>query len=344
MTTYIVRRLLLLPLIMFGVTFLIFLMISRLSCDQRLAGYLTERPSDDPRASEKLCEKLGFNDPILVQYAHWLGDVARGNLGFSKTGHEPVATMIGHRLPATIELALWSIFPIVIIGIQLGVFAALRHNRLPDQVLRIFSIIGTSLPSFVAGLLLLMVFAVYLGWLPTGGRLLPVYQRVVDSPTWYAPTGLYTVDSLVNGRVDVFRDAIAHLLLPVMMLSYLSWAVLLRVTRSSMLETLRQDYVTTARAKGVAERAVIQKHARPNAMLPVVTIAGAELVGLLGGLPISETIFAWPGIGSRLVQSAQNLDVVTVLGLVLLNAAVLIVGNLIVDVCYAWLDPRVRLG
>jgi len=345
MINYIIRRLMLLPLTLFGVTVLIFLMISMLSPTQQLAGCV--RPSDRPISPEeyqKLIAQCGLDRPIYERYLNWLGNLAHGNLGFSRMGKEPVTTVIASRLPATIELALWAIVPIVAVGVQLGILAALRHNQHTDQVLRIFSIVGTSLPTFVAGLLLLMLFAVYLGWLPTGDRLAPVFQRVVDDPNWRGVTGLYTVDALVNGRLDIFWDALKHLLLPVMMLSYLSWAVLLRVTRSSMLETLRQDFVTTARAKGLPERAVVQRHARPNAMLPVATVVGFELIGLLGGLPITESVFNWPGIGRAFVSAATNLDIITVLGFVLFNGMVLIVGNLVVDVLYAWLDPRVRLA
>ena len=272
-----------------------------------------------------------------------LRGAAQGDLGFSKTGKEPVIDVILNHLPATIELALWAILPIVLVGIQLGIFAALKHNRLPDHILRIFSIIGTSTPSFMAGLLLLMFFAAQLQILPTGERLVPFYQRVVDAETWNSVTGMYTFDALINGRLDVFWDAFKHLILPIVTLSYISWAVLLRVTRSSMLETLRQDYVTTARAKGLKERAVIQKHARPNAMLPVVTISGGELVGLLNGVAITETVFNYPGIGKRFIEAATNLDIITVLGFVLFSGTLLIIGNLIVDVLYAYLDPRVRL-
>jgi peptide/nickel transport system permease protein len=343
MTAYIVRRLLLLPVIVTGVTILIFLMLTQLSPAQRAALYVADVPMRNPAAFEKLIEQYGLNDPMPEQYLRWIGSVARGNLGFSQTLKEPVALVIRHRFPATAELALWAILPIVVVGVQLGILAARRHNRLTDHVLRVFSIIGTSMPSFLAGLLLLMLFAAHLRWLPTGGRLTTEMQHVVDAPTWRAITDIYTVDSLINGRLDVFVDALRHLVLPIITLSYISWAVLLRVTRSSMLETLRQDYVRTARAKGLTEAVVVQKHARPNAMLPVVTVAGWQLVGLLSGVAITETIFNYPGMGRAFVRAAANLDVITVLGFVLFMGTLLIVGNLVVDFLYAYLDPRVRL-
>lgn len=341
MTTYIIRRTLILPFTLFGLTILIFGMISLLPLGVRAALYTPDIPKK-PGDLARTIATYGLDDPIHIQYGRWIGKLLNGDLGFSQTGKESVAKVIFDHLPATAELALWAIVPIVFIGINLGVIAALRHNQPIDHVLRIFSIIGTSLPAFMAGLLLLMFFAVYLGWLPTGGRLTPQLQRVVDNPAWFEATGMYTVDSLLNGRLDVFVDALKHIIMPVVTLSYISWAILMRITRSSMLETLRQDYVNTARSKGLAESVVIRKHARPNAMLPVTTIAGAQLIGLLGGTPITETVFHWPGIGKRFVDAAANLDVITVLGFMMFSGTVLVVGNLLIDLLYAWMDPRVR--
>ena len=248
MTTYIIRRTLILPFTLFGLTILIFGMISLLPLGVRAALYTPDIPKK-PGDLERIIATYGLDDPIHLQYGRWMGKLLRGDLGFSQTGKESVAKVIFDHLPATAELALWAIVPIVFIGINLGVIAALRHNQPIDHVLRIFSIFGTSLPAFMAGLLLLMFFAVYLGWLPTGGRLTPEFQRVVDNPAWFKATGMYTVDSLLNGRLDVFVDALKHILMPVVALSYISWAILMRITRSSMLETLRQDYVNTARSK-----------------------------------------------------------------------------------------------
>jgi len=342
MTTYIIRRLLIMPLILLGVTILIFAMLSQLSVTQRLALYVP----DSPRASdlEGLAEQYGLNDPIPVQYGRWLGRMAKGDLGFSKTGKQPVGELIVRLLPASVELALWSVIPILVLGIWLGVKSAVNHNRFIDHVLRIVSITGTSMPSFVLGLLLLMVFAGKLGWLPTGERLSPQFRQLVDAPEWITVTRMYTVDALINGRLDVWLDAVRHLILPVVTLAYISLAVLQRVTRSSMLDTLRQDYVRTARAKGLAERVVVMRHARPNALLPVVTIGGALLIGLLNGAAITETIFNWPGLGKRFVDAARNLDIITVLGFTMFQGLLLIVGNLIVDMLYATVDPRVRLN
>ncbi len=360
MTSYIIRRLLLLPLIVFGVTLLIFGMLTQLTATQRVSLYVRDVPKKQDDVN-RLIDKYGLDDPVHIQYGRWVTKLVLGHraqllfeefedekdssrLGFSKTGKEPVGDVIKNHFPATVELALWAFLPIMILGIQLGILAALQHNKAVDHILRILSIIGTSTPSFVAGLLLLMFLAVRVHWFPTSDRLDPLYQRVVDSEEWLHVTGLYTIDSIVNGRLDVLANALHHLFLPVVTLAYISLAVLVRVTRSSMLETLRQDYVRTARAKGLKEGAVIQKHARPNAMLPVVTIGGAILVGLLNGVLITETIFHWPGMGRRYLEAAQNLDIVTVLGLTMFSSVLLILGNLVVDFLYAYLDPRVRLN
>jgi peptide/nickel transport system permease protein len=343
MTAYVVRRLMLLPLILFGVTILIFAMLTQVSPTQRAALYVSDVPKN-PMQLEKTIAKYGLNDPVPRQYTRWLSSVSKGDLGFSRTGKQPVALVVRTRLPATAELALWAIVPILVLGIGLGTRAALRHNQMTDHVLRVFSIVATSTPTFVAGLLLLLFLASRLGWFPTGERLSPEYRRLVASPAWTGVTGLYTIDALINGRLDVWRNAVHHLVLPVITLAYISFAVLVRVTRSSMLETLRQDYVRTAQAKGVPPRLVINKHARRNALLPVVTIGGALLVGLISGAAITESVFNWPGMGKAFVDAAMNLDVVAVLGFTVFNATALVLGNLVVDVLYAYLDPRVRLG
>jgi peptide/nickel transport system permease protein len=190
---------------------------------------------------------------------------------------------------------------------------------------------------------MLMFFYANLGWFPPG-RLTDEFNRVVASDEFVRYTTLLTIDSLLNGRFDIFLDALRHMFLPILTLSYISWATFLRVTRSSMLETLRQEYVTTARAKGLSENDVIYKHAQPNAMLPVVTLAGFQVVGLLGGVIITETVFDYPGIGSAAAQASAQLDVITVLGFALFNGLILIVANLVVDILYAMVDPRVRLS
>ncbi|MBI3762091.1 MAG: ABC transporter permease, partial [Chloroflexi bacterium] len=268
--------------------------------------------------------------------------ILRGDLGYSRVGSQPVTNLIQQRFPATLELALWSVGPIIGIGIWLGVQSAVHHNSLIDQAGRVFSIVGWSFPTFVFGLLVLMVFYARLQWFAPG-RLSDWAGAVVHSDRFRSVTYLITVDALLNGRPDIFFDALRHLILPILTLSYLNWALLLRVTRSSMLETLRQDYVTAARAKGLSWQTVINKHARPNALIPVATLAGFTVIQLLNGVVITETVFNYPGIGSAAAAAASQLDVVTVLGFALFNGVILVMANLVVDVAYAFIDPRVRL-
>ncbi len=353
MTQYIIRRLLILPFILIGVTILIFGLLSFLSPEERSALYVRDIPKN-AAMMDSIIKKYGLRDPIYIQYWHWLvgkkdplsgqinGGILRGDFGYSRSGGEDVIHMIERRFPATVELALYAILPIVGIGIWLGILAAVNHNKPIDQVARVLSIIGYSFPTFVFGLIMLMIFYAKLRWFPAG-RISDWANAIILSTSWHNVTGLITIDSLINGRMDIFLDAIRHLFLPVLTLSTVSWAVFLRVTRSSMLETLRQEYVVTARAKGLKERDVVSKHARPNALIPVATIGGLQVAGLLGGVVFTETIFDFPGIGSAAANAAQQLDVITVLAFTLLTALILILANLVVDVMYAYLDPRVRL-
>ena len=305
---------------------------------------------------DRLIAKYGLDDPIHVQYWRWLmgrkdpdtgeikGGILRGDFGWSHTAQMPVMKAIMEKFPGSAELALWSAIPMLIIGIGLGVQSAVHHNKFIDHVLRTFSIIGYSLPAFVFGLLMLMLFYSKLDWFPPE-RLSQWAKTVVYNPAEFTQfTRMNTIDALLNGRMDIFLDTLRHLVLPVVGLSYLNWALVLRVMRSSMLESLRQDYITTARSKGLAERVVINRHARKNALIPVATIGGVIFVGYLSGVVITETIYNLHGMGLLYADAALNLDIVTLLGLTLFNALILVVGNLVVDVMYAFIDPRVRLS
>jgi peptide/nickel transport system permease protein len=354
MTAYIIRRLIQLPITLLGVTVLIFAMLQLLTPVERSALYVRDIPHTEG-ALQAIIRRYGLDDPMPTQYLRWLigsvdpetggrvGGVLRGDFGFSRTGRVPVIDLIKHRFPASLELALWSMVPIIAGGVWMGVLAAVHHNKLIDQVLRIFSIIGWSFPTFVFALLLLLIFYAKTGWFPPG-RLSDSANIVVLSDGFNRYTQLNTLDALLNLRLDVFWDALKHMVLPVLTLCYIQWAMLLRLTRSSMLESLRQDYMYTARAKGLPEKIVINLHARRNALLPVVTVGGLTVVGLISGVVITETIFNYPGLGIAVATAAASLDVLTVLGIVLLSAGMLIIANLVVDVLYAFLDPRVRLS
>jgi peptide/nickel transport system permease protein len=341
MTSYIIRRLLILPIVLFGLSLVIFGMISFLEPGERAALYITQPPRTQA-ALELVIKTYGLDQPLPVQYVQWLGRTLHGDLGFSKTAGQPVMSAILNFFPATLELALWSFIPIIVIGIWLGVLAATHQDQLIDQLARIFSIIGYSFPSFVFGLLVLMIFYAKLQWFPPG-RLDTWATLIVQSPSWHTFTGMYTVDSLLNGRIDIFFEALRHLFLPAITLAYINWALILRVTRSSMLDVIRQDYVNVARSKGLRERDVINKHARPNAMIPVATIGGLLLFQLMNGVVITETVFDYHGMGLWIAQAALQLDVISVLGVALFEGTILVIANLAVDVLYAYLDPRIRL-
>jgi peptide/nickel transport system permease protein len=353
MTAYIVRRLLQLPVTMIGVTVLIFAMLQLLSPVERSALYVADTPHNDA-AIDAIVRKYGLDDPFYVQYWRWLvgtkdpvtggrkGGVLRGDLGYSRTGRQMVSELITQRLPATVELSLWSVLPIIGGGILLGVVAAIHHNRFVDQAIRVFVTIGWSFPTFVFGLLVLLLFYAKLRWFPPG-RLSDPMMQVVALPGFHQYTHMNTIDGLLNLRFDVFWDALRHLILPIITLSYVIWAQILRVTRSSMLETLRQDYITTARAKGLAQKQVIYRHAFRNALIPVVTLGGLMVVNLLNGVVVTEVIFNYPGMGSAAARAAGSLDALAVLGFVLFGGVILILANVVVDVLYAFIDPRIRL-
>lgn len=354
MTAYIIRRLLQLPVTIIGVTIFIFAMLQLLSPVERSALYITTTPQNDA-AIDAIIKKYGLDDPFYEQYWRWLvgqkdpvtgervGGVIFGDLGYSRTGRLPVKDLIAFRLPATVELALWSVIPIIGGGVLLGVIAAINHNKWIDQLIRVFVTIGWSFPTFVFGLLLLLLFYAKLRWFPPG-RLSDEMMMVVASPGFVQYTKMYTFDGLLNLRFDVFWDAFKHLIMPIVTLSYVIWAQILRVTRSSMLETLRQDYMTTARAKGLGERTVIYRHAFRNALIPVVTLGGLMVVNLLNGVVVTEVIFDYPGMGSAAARAAGSLDSLAVLGFVLFGGFVLILSNMVVDVLYAVIDPRIRVN
>jgi peptide/nickel transport system permease protein len=353
MTNYIIRRLLLVPLLLFGVTIVIFGMLQLLGPVERSALYIKDFPKNDKQV-QAVIKQYGLDQPFYVQYWRWLtgvvdpvtgerdGGILYGDFGYSRTASQPVIDIVRERFPNTVDLALWTIYPMLSIGIWMGVQAAVNQNKFFDQAARVYSIVGTSFPTFVFGLLLLMLLYANAGWFMPGKQSNWV-TALIYSGELKQYTHLLTIDAILNLRFDVLWDALRHMIMPIITLSYINWATFVRVTRSSMLETLRQDYVVTARAKGLKEKDVINNHARPNAMLPVVTLAGSSIVGLLGGVVITETVFNYPGIGKAAADAAAQLDVVTILGLAIFTGTILIITNLIVDVIYAFIDPRVRL-
>ncbi len=354
MTAYIIRRLLILPLIIFGVTVLIFLMLQILGPVERSSLYVRDIPKTEAQVNA-IIRRYGLDQPIHIQYLNWMlgrtdpetgekvGGVLRGDLGFSRTGRQPVTDMLKQRFPATLELALWAMIPIVGGGIWLGIKSALHHNKPLDQIFRVLATIGWSFPTFVFALLLLLIFYAKLGWFGTG-RLSTAYQLYVQSPAFTQYTNIMTLDALLNLRFDVFIDALRHIVLPVTTLAVVQWALLLRITRSSMLEAMRQDYVRTARAKGLHKKTVINRHIRRNALIPVITIAGGTLAGLMNGVVVTEVIFNYPGLGQMAAAAATQLDVITMLGFALFNGILFVGAFLIIDILYVVVDPRIRLS
>ncbi|OGS01661.1 MAG: peptide ABC transporter permease [Elusimicrobia bacterium RBG_16_66_12] len=341
MLRYILKRLAFLPLVVFGVTALLFLCLQFLSPEMRASLYIK-----DPRQLsqiESVIEKYGLRKPMPVQYALWLKEVAHGELGYSETAKMPVSEAIRAFFPATFELTLISFIPIMITGIYFGVLSAVHRDKFIDHFTRFVAITGYSLPSFVLGLLLLMVFYGKLHWLPPGRYTLET-DMLVHAEGFRHWTGILTFDCLLNGEWAAYVDVVKHMLLPAATLLYISVALLLRITRSSMLEELSKDYVRTARAKGLPENVVIYKHALANALIPVVTLASLLFIGLLGGVVITETVFDFPGIGRWGVQAAQQLDVPGVLGATMLAAFLFVTANLASDILYAVVDPRIRVG
>ncbi len=339
MFTFIVRRILFLPVIFIGVTLFIVLLMQLLSPYERAVTFVTSEVQ--LRNIDAIIEQYGLDKPWYVQYWNWLGEALQGNLGFSRVTNQPVLTTIQQRLPNTIELAVLTLIPTIGFGIWLGTVAALNRDRFADQVSRVTSIFFWSLPTFVLAIWLLIIF--YGGFNLFGlGQLSSNFAREVIRPEFERYTGFMTLDAILNGRFDIFWDAILHLILPVTTLVLVISAQIVRVMRSSLLDTLSQDYVRTARAKGLSTSVVNRKHARRNALIPVLTLSGFTLVGLLNGSVIVEAIFALPGIGKWLADAAVQLDYAAVLGGAVFVGVLVVVGNLIVDILYAVVDPRIR--
>jgi len=345
MLSYIIRRVLLLPIVLISLSLMIFSLMMMLTPVQRLAVYAPD-PSFMKGGADfvaKQIEKYGLDDPFVLQYGRWMKNIFRGNLGWAQSYSMPVGQALVQLFPATAELALLAMVPIVFGAIWLGTKAAVHHNDLLDHSIRVFTILGWSFPTYVFALIALMIFYGWLDWFPAG-RLSHWATMEVTSESFTAYTGMNLLDAILNGNGPILLDAIRHLVLPVITLAYVWWAGMVRIMRSSMLETLRQDYVTTARAKGLSEKVVQNRHARRNALLPVTTIAGLIVAQLMGGLVITETIFDYHGLGQFASRAAQNLDFPAVLGFALYFAVILVFVNLVVDLLYAFLDPRVKLA
>jgi peptide/nickel transport system permease protein len=320
-----------------GMTLISFILSQAVPADPVTAN-LGEQAAANPQTVAAFRHRWGLDRPVYEQYLLYVWNVLHGDLGTSITTKQPVAEDLRQHLPATIELAMSAMALSILLGLPLGVLAAANRDRPIDQVARVVSLIGVSMPIFWLGLVAIVIFYVKLGWAPPPGRLSPR----LESPPFV--TGFVILDALLAGRGDVAIDALKHLILPALVLSTYSLGVITRVMRASMLEVLGEDYVRTARAKGAAERSVMMDHAARNSLIPTLTVIGLSFGGLLGGAVVTESVFSWPGLGLYAFRSATSLDFPAIMGVGIVVATVYVLVNLVVDVAYGLLDPRIRVG
>lgn len=332
MLRYIVRRLLDILPVLLGITLLVFLFLQLIPGNPAV---VLLGPRATPDQITALQEQLGLNRPLPLQYLSFLGKLVRFDLGRSIITGIPITREIATRWPATFELSVAAMLISIVLGVPAGILAAVKKNGWIDNLAMSTSLLGVSMPVYWLGLLLVYLFAVNLHWLPPSGRLgVDVNLQPI--------TGFYLLDSLLQFNFRAFGDVLAHLILPAITVGTIPLAIIARITRSAMLEVLSQDYIRTARAKGLLERWVISKHALKNALLPVVTIIGLQFGTLLGGAILTETIFSWPGIGSWIYEGILARDYPVVQGGVVFVAIVFVLINLLVDLSYALLDPRIQ--
>lgn len=334
---YITRRVLVLPLMLVGITLLSFVLSHAVPADP-ISANLGEQAAANPAAVAAFRQRWGLDRPLPQQYVVYLAHLARGDMGVSISTHQPVALDLRQHLPATIELAVAAMLLSLTLGIPLGIISAVRRDSVIDQISRGGSLVGVSMPVFWLGLVALLIFYARLGWVPSPGQLSPRLPR----PPFV--TGFIILDALLAGQGDTARDAIAHLALPALVLGSYSVGVITRMMRGSMLDVLGEDYVRTARAKGLPRVIVTLRHAARNALLPVLTVIGLSFGGLLSGAVVTESVFAWPGLGSYAFRSATSLDFPAIMGVGVIVASVYVLVNLLVDVAYAMVDPRIRMG
>jgi peptide/nickel transport system permease protein len=333
-THYLIRRLLLLPVVLFVVVTLVFVIIrvGPTSPVDAATALVT-----DQQVKDQIRHEFGADQPIYVNYLNFLGGVLHGDLGRSFFSHRPVLDVILERLPATIELALAGMLIGSVLGIGLGILSALRAGGILDTLCRVVAVSWLSMPIFWLGLLFIALLTVKLGWLPATGR----FDPRAEIPT---PTHFYLIDSVLTGDPKYVTTALKYLAMPAIVLGLSISGFLLRLTRNTLLDVFRQDYVRTARGKGLREGVVVFRHALRNAILPVVTLLGLLFGGLLGGAAVIETVFAWPGLGLLMVDSINTRDYPQIQGSIAVFAAGYVIVNLLVDVVYVLIDPRIQYG
>ncbi len=356
MQQFLIRRLVLLIPVLLGITFVTFALARILPGDPCYAAFGEKVSVEQCNAFR---EREGLNDPILVQFFHYLGNILQGDFGESLISSRPVTDIVLERLPMTVELTIGAMLFSTTFGILLGVISAVRRNTAVDVGTMMGANVGVSMPVFWLGLMLAYVFAIKLKdtpfWIPPSGRLssgisIPPLAEIyhlenltgIGGALVTFASNTVTFNALVTGNYDVFRDALWHLILPCVAVGTIPLSIIARMTRSSLLEVLGLDYIRTARAKGLRERSVVFKHAMRNALLPIVTVIGLSVGGLLSGAVLTETVFALPGVGTQLVRGILSRDYAVVQAFTVVIALIFVFVNLIVDFLYAFLDPRIR--
>jgi ABC-type dipeptide/oligopeptide/nickel transport system permease component len=331
---YIIRRLLILPILIFGVSVIVFT-LTRIG-GSPIGVYLSHEMNAEVVAA--LEERFHLNEPLYTQYWYWLKAALSGDFGYSGVASAPVAEVFWPKFAATMELSIFSAAVAVTLGLWLGVFAGTRRNKWQDHVTRVVAVSGASLPLFWFGIILLIVFWANLGWFPVGRSNAEIWASIPH------PTGFYIVDSILAGSWQGLVDALWHLTLPAITLGFGAVAIITRMMRSALVEELQQDYVDAARAKGLPERLVLNRHAKRNALVPTVTVIGLTIAFLMQGAIAAEIIYRWPGLGRWMASAVVRGDQATIMTYVLFTSVLFLFANLIVDIIYAKLDPRVRLG
>lgn len=298
-----------------------------------------------PAAVAAMKAQLGLDKPLWVQYFNYLAGLFRGDLGKSMQDYSPVASQIFSAFPATLELAICSMTIAILVGLFLGVESSKAYNKPKDHVIRVFGIVSYTIPVFFLGMILQLIFGVWLHWLPVGGRFDPTIEPPsgLTIGSFHFSTGLYTIDSLLGGNVYKFVVSLKYLLLPSLTLGLVLCGVFIRLTRTNMFETLRSDFVTAAKARGLKETTVTYGYALRNAFLPVLTMMGLQFALLLGGAVLTETTFSWPGLGRYLIDRINFRDYTAIQGVVVVFGIFVSIVSLAVDLLYAYLDPRIRL-
>jgi len=335
MLRFLAKRLALLVLVLLGATVITFVISHAVPSDP---ARMWAGPRAGPTQLEQARRELGLDQPLYIQLAVYISRVFRGDLGVSIHTRRPVLNDIAAFFPATFELTTFAMIIALALGIPMGVVSATRRDRLPDHAARIFSLTGVSVPIFWLGLLAQLVLSSTFHILPTSGRVDSSLLAIAPP----AVSGLYLLDALLAGNWPFFASAFVHILLPALTLSYASLAIVTRMTRSTMLEVLGQDYIRTARMKGLPERAVLYKHALKNALIPILTIVSLCYGFLLAGAVLVETIFDWPGMGLYATNAILTLDLPAIIGVTLIVAVIYVMINLVVDILYTLVDPRVR--